>query len=185
MYIGMDVHKDTTTYAVALPGRTKGRYRGEIAHTRKAVNKRLQRLSEEFFGELLLFCLKQRITSPVRLTSCSKCKTETIPFPFNSVPLYPSTLATNQHGLISLTNSSARLRHCQPDAPKFDRSKQTQFGASPMIPRRVASRSSAGMATTRSTSATVSSGKRISDSPRCKPSTIMRAASSAGTALST
>lgn len=55
-YIGMDVHKDTITYAVALPGRTRGQYRGEIAHTRKAVNKLLQRLSEEFSGELLLFC---------------------------------------------------------------------------------------------------------------------------------
>ena len=55
-YIGMDVHKDTITYAVALPGRANGQYRGEIAHTRKAVNKLMVRLSAEFGGELLLFC---------------------------------------------------------------------------------------------------------------------------------
>ena len=55
-YIGMDVHKDTLTYAVALPGRAAGQYRGEIAHSKKAVNKLMQRLSDEFTGELLLFC---------------------------------------------------------------------------------------------------------------------------------
>ena len=55
-YIGMDVHKDTITYAVALPGRASGVYRGETAHTRKAVNKLMVRLSAEFGGELLLFC---------------------------------------------------------------------------------------------------------------------------------
>ena len=38
-YIGLDVHKDTITYAVALPGRAGAGYRGEIAHTPKAVNK--------------------------------------------------------------------------------------------------------------------------------------------------
>lgn len=55
-YIGMDVHKDTITYAVALPGRTKGQYRGEIAHKKKTVDKLIYRLSDEFAGELLLFC---------------------------------------------------------------------------------------------------------------------------------
>jgi len=55
-YIGMDVHKDTITYAVALPGRASSAYRGEIAHTEKAVNRLIQRLSEEFSGQLLLFC---------------------------------------------------------------------------------------------------------------------------------
>lgn len=55
-YIGMDVHKDTITYAVASPGRAKAQYRGEVAHNRKTVNKLVQRLSDEFAGELLLFC---------------------------------------------------------------------------------------------------------------------------------
>ena len=55
-YIGMDVHKDTIAYAVALPGRASGVYRGQIAHTQKAVNKLIKRLSEEFAGQLLLFC---------------------------------------------------------------------------------------------------------------------------------
>lgn len=55
-YVGMDVHKDTITYAVALPGRAQAQYRGEIAHTTKTMNKLIQRLSEEFAGELLLFC---------------------------------------------------------------------------------------------------------------------------------
>jgi len=55
-YIGMDVHKDTITYAVALPGRANGQYRGEVAHNKKTVNKLIQRLSDEFSGELLLFC---------------------------------------------------------------------------------------------------------------------------------
>lgn len=55
-YIGMDVHKDTITYAVAYPGRMEAKYRGEIAHSGKAVNKLLARLNAEFSGELLLFC---------------------------------------------------------------------------------------------------------------------------------
>jgi transposase len=55
-YIGMDVHKDTITYAVALPGRAIGVYRGQIAHTHKAVNKLIKRLNEEFSAQLLLFC---------------------------------------------------------------------------------------------------------------------------------
>jgi transposase len=51
----MDVHKDTITYAIAMPGRTKAQYRGEIAHKRKTVNKLIERLSEGFSGALLLF----------------------------------------------------------------------------------------------------------------------------------
>ena len=57
----MDVHKDTITRAVALPGRAQARYRGEIAHTTKAVNKLIQRLSEEFAGEVLLSCYGIRL----------------------------------------------------------------------------------------------------------------------------
>ena len=58
----MDVHKDTITYAVALPGRAGAGYRGEIAHTPKAVNKLMERLSVEFNSELLLFCYE---TGPI------------------------------------------------------------------------------------------------------------------------
>lgn len=54
-YVGMDVHKDTIAVAVALPGRTQGVHRGVIRNTTKAVNSLLQRLSEEFEGQLLLF----------------------------------------------------------------------------------------------------------------------------------
>jgi transposase len=55
-YVGLDVHKDTVTVAVAYPGRDAPAYRGEIAHTPKAVRKLAERLSGEFGGEVLLFC---------------------------------------------------------------------------------------------------------------------------------
>ncbi len=42
--------------AVALPGRAEPTYRGEIAHTRKAVGKLIERLSREHEGQLLVFC---------------------------------------------------------------------------------------------------------------------------------
>ena len=55
-YVGLDVHKETIAVAVALPGREAPQSRGEIRHTRKAVGKLIERLSEEFDGQLLLFC---------------------------------------------------------------------------------------------------------------------------------
>ena len=55
-YIGLDVHKDTIAVAVARGGRDEPEYRGEIAHTPKALAKLLRRLSEVFDGALLLFC---------------------------------------------------------------------------------------------------------------------------------
>lgn len=38
-YIGLDVHKDTIAWAVALPGSAEPTYCGEIAHTAKALSK--------------------------------------------------------------------------------------------------------------------------------------------------
>lgn len=54
-YIGMDTHKDTITVGIALAGRAPAVHRSVIRNTSKAVNRLLQRLSEEFEGQLLLF----------------------------------------------------------------------------------------------------------------------------------
>ncbi len=56
VYVGLDVHKETIAVAIARPGREEPQYRGEIAHTRKAVGKLIARLSKEFDGQVLLFC---------------------------------------------------------------------------------------------------------------------------------
>jgi transposase len=55
-YVGLDVHKDTIVVAVACPGREAAEWRGEIANRPKAITKLVRRLSEEFGGEVLLFC---------------------------------------------------------------------------------------------------------------------------------
>ena len=55
-YIGLDTHKDNITVAIALPGRGAPQLEGEIANKPKAIDKLIQRLSERFGGELLLFC---------------------------------------------------------------------------------------------------------------------------------
>jgi transposase len=55
-YVGLDVHKDTIAVAVAYPGREAAEWRGEIANRPKAITKLVRRLSEEFGGEVLLFC---------------------------------------------------------------------------------------------------------------------------------
>jgi len=55
-FIGLDVHKDTIAWAVALPGRASPEYRGEFAHQPKTVSKWLARLSTEFDGAVLPFC---------------------------------------------------------------------------------------------------------------------------------
>lgn len=55
-YVGLDVHKETISVAVALAGREEPQWRGEMAHTVKAVGKLIERLSKEFDGQVLLFC---------------------------------------------------------------------------------------------------------------------------------
>lgn len=55
-YVGLDVHKDSISVAVARPGRGKPELRGEIANKPKSVAKLVQRLAEEFGGQCLLFC---------------------------------------------------------------------------------------------------------------------------------
>ena len=53
--VGLDVHKDTIAVAVAVPGGGEPIYRGEIAHTTKALTKLLQRLTA-VYGEKIAFC---------------------------------------------------------------------------------------------------------------------------------
>lgn len=55
-YIGLDVHKDTIAVAVAQAGRGAPESRGEIANKPKTVAKLVDRLNQEFGGEVLLFC---------------------------------------------------------------------------------------------------------------------------------
>jgi transposase len=55
-FVGLDVHKDTIAVAVALPGRARPEYRGEIAHEPKVVRKWMDRMNSEFDGVMLLFC---------------------------------------------------------------------------------------------------------------------------------
>lgn len=54
MYVGLDVHKETIAVSVAYAGRSEPEYRGEIAHTPKAVAKLVRRLSKD--GEVVSFC---------------------------------------------------------------------------------------------------------------------------------
>lgn len=54
-YIGLDVHKKTIAVAVAVRGKSKPIYRGEIANTPKAIRKLVEKLNKEFGGEILLF----------------------------------------------------------------------------------------------------------------------------------
>lgn len=55
-YIGLDVHKERIAIAVAYAGRNAPESRGEIANKPKAVAKLINRLNQEFNGEILLFC---------------------------------------------------------------------------------------------------------------------------------
>lgn len=55
-YIGMDVHKDTIAWSVAREGRSEPQYRGEIANRPGKIEKLVKKLSEEFEGQVLLWC---------------------------------------------------------------------------------------------------------------------------------
>lgn len=54
-YVGLDVHKEWISVAVASCGREAPEYRGEVANTAKAVKGLIERLSREFEGERLLW----------------------------------------------------------------------------------------------------------------------------------
>jgi len=54
-YVGMDVHKNSIAVAVAFPSGGDPIFRGEVAHTTKALTKLIQRLTAAY-GENLAFC---------------------------------------------------------------------------------------------------------------------------------
>ena len=53
-YVGLDVHKETISVAVALPGREEAVYRGEIRNQRSSLRRLVRQLSRD--GEVLSFC---------------------------------------------------------------------------------------------------------------------------------
>ena len=53
-YVGLDVHKDTISVAVASPGREDPVFRGVIRNSRTSVRRLIGRLSPH--GETLSFC---------------------------------------------------------------------------------------------------------------------------------
>lgn len=55
-YIGLDVHKDTIVIAVAEAGREAPHSRGEIANKPGRITKMVERLAEQYDGQVLLFC---------------------------------------------------------------------------------------------------------------------------------
>jgi transposase len=55
-YIGLDVHKETIAVAIARAGRKTPESWDEIANKPKKVAKLVERLNQEFGGEVLLFC---------------------------------------------------------------------------------------------------------------------------------
>jgi transposase len=54
VYVGLDVHKDTITVAVAFPGRSKAEPRGMIANDKSSLRKLVKRMRT--YGDRLLFC---------------------------------------------------------------------------------------------------------------------------------
>lgn len=55
-YVGLDVHKQTITVAIAQSGRNQPKFLGEIANQPKMIAKMVDKLCQEFAGEVLLFC---------------------------------------------------------------------------------------------------------------------------------
>ncbi len=55
-FIGLDVHKETIAVSVAYEGRQAPKYRGEMANKPSKVPKLVERLTQEFDGQVLLFC---------------------------------------------------------------------------------------------------------------------------------
>jgi len=55
-YIGMDIHKDTIVSSVATIGRTKPKSLGTIANNPKSIEILIKKISDEYHGQVLLFC---------------------------------------------------------------------------------------------------------------------------------
>ncbi len=55
-YIGLDVHKDTIVVAIAESGREAPFYRCEIVNKPGRIARLVERLSEQYDGQILLFC---------------------------------------------------------------------------------------------------------------------------------
>lgn len=55
-YVGLDVHKDAIAVSISRAGRSAPESKGEIANSPKAIAKLLERLNQEFGGEVLLWC---------------------------------------------------------------------------------------------------------------------------------
>ena len=55
-YIGLDVHKETVAVSVARCGRRDPEQSVEIPNTPPSIRKLVERLNEEFHGQVLLFC---------------------------------------------------------------------------------------------------------------------------------
>src|SRR5699024_4481477 len=54
VYVGLDVHKESISVAVAVSGRDEPHYHGEIANTESAIKRLMRKLSPE--GEVLSVC---------------------------------------------------------------------------------------------------------------------------------
>jgi transposase len=55
-YVGLDTHKDSIQVSVAIAGRGAEQSRGKIANRPKSVRQLVEQLSQEFGGQVLLFC---------------------------------------------------------------------------------------------------------------------------------
>ena len=62
-YVGLDVHKETISPALANPGRSKPESLGVIANTKKSIQNLVHRLSRE--GEVLGFCYEAGPCGPL------------------------------------------------------------------------------------------------------------------------
>ena len=99
-YIGLDVHKESIAVAVARPGRGAPEYRGEIAHTPKALHKLVEGLSQETGGEQMLFCYE-----------AGPC----------GYGIYRRLLSLGQHWVVVAAPRSERLKTDRRDAMKLAR----------------------------------------------------------------
>mgnify|MGYP001552460782 CR=1 FL=1 len=55
-FVGLDVHKDSISVAISLPGRSEPEYYGIIASDKRSVEKMFKKIVKRFSGELVLFC---------------------------------------------------------------------------------------------------------------------------------